>query len=107
MEGELATAYLYRVADSTVIETANLFVQASGAMGFQGQKSGFVLGGGYGIAPLSFAEDIDQIHARATYSYLRDKNEYYVSLFLPIDAPAGLLANQVGVNLVLGIQGQL
>ena len=107
VEGELASAYLYRVANSSVIETANLFVQASGALGLQGKKSTFLLGGGYGIAPLSFADDVDQIHARVSYSYLRKKNEYFVNLFVPIDAPAGLLANQLGVNLVLGIQGQM
>ena len=107
VEGELAGAYLYRVANSTVIESANLFVQANGALGFQGKKSTFLLGGGYGIAPLSFAEDVDQIHAKLSYSYLREKNEYFINLFVPIDAPAGLLGNQVGLNLVLGIQGQM
>lgn len=107
MEGEIGAAYSYRVMESTLIESANLFIQASGAMGFQGEHSGLLIGGGYGMAPLSLAADVDQIHAKLSYVYLSKDNEYFVNFFVPIDAPAGLLSGQVGLNLVLGLQGQM
>ena len=107
LEGDLGVAYMYRVAESNIIETANLFAQTSARLGFQGSEHGLLIGGGYAIAPLSLAEDFDQIHTQVNYTYIRNESEYFINLFLPIDAPAGLLANQVGMTLIVGTQGQM
>ena len=107
LEGDLGAAYMYRVANSNVIENANLFIQASVGLGLQGDYAGLTVGGGYAITPLSLAEDVDQLHAKLTYTYVIKSKEYYASIIVPIDAPAGLLAEQIGATAMLGIQGQL
>ena len=107
LQGDLGAAYMYRVIESTEIESANVFVQASGALGFQGALSGLLIGGGYALTPTSLVEDIDQLHAQATYSYLRNDVEYYVSLFVPIDAPAGILGDQMGATALIGARGEM
>lgn len=107
IEGEVAVAYLYRVLDSTVIETANVFAQAGGALGLQGDVWGFMIGGGYATAPLSAAEDFDQLHGRLELSYLVNRVSYYAQVITPIDAPIGLVGGEMGWSGILGIVGQL
>ena len=107
LEGELGAAYLYRIIDSTTIESANLFIQASGNMGFQGEVSGLLIGGGYSISPLSLAEDVDQLYAALTYTFIRGKLEYFLSLIAPIDAPLGYLGSQLGATAMIGVNGEM
>lgn len=107
LEGELGVAYLYRILESVAIESANLFIQANGGIGFQGTQSGLIISGGYGIAPLSLSEDVDQLFAQLTYTLIRGKDEYFLSLIAPIDAPAGLLGGQVGITALIGVNGEM
>ena len=107
LEGELGIAYLYRVIESVEIESANLFVQANGNLGFQGERSGLLVGGGYAISPLSLADDVDQLYTQLTYTLVQGKLEYFLSTILPIDAPTGYLGGQVGATLLVGVNGEM
>ena len=107
LEGELALAYLYRVAESTEVEPAQLFAQVGAGMGVGSEVWTFTLGGGYAISPLSTATDVDQIHGRAKFAYSPESLSYYLSVLVPIDAPMGVIDGDMGWALTLGMVGQL
>jgi hypothetical protein len=107
IEGEAAVAYLYRVAESTEVESANLFAQASGGIGIAIDTWALIVGGGYAISPLSTAEDVDQLHGRVKMTYSPNQLSYYVSMFIPVDAPMGVIDGEMGWALTLGMVGQL
>ena len=106
-EGELAVAYLYRIIESTEVESANLFAQVGGDLGVLNKTWRLTVGGGYAISPLSLAGDVDQIHGRVKFVYSPKTVDYYLSLFAPVDAPMGVLDGEMGWSLTLGVVGQL
>ena len=107
LEGEVAVAYLYRVIESTEVESANLFAQVGGDLGILNETWRLTVGGGYAISPLSLAGDVDQIHGRVKFVYSPKTVDYYLSLLAPIDAPMGVIDGEMGWSLALGVVGQL
>jgi len=107
LEGEFAIAYLYRVAESTEIEPANLFAQVGAGIGMGSDIWALTLGGGYAITPLSTAADVDQIHSQVKLAYSPEKLDYYLAALVPIDAPMGVTDGDMGWALTFGMIGQL
>ena len=107
IEGEAAVAYLYRVIDSSEVESANLFAQVGGDIGVRNERWRFSVGGGYALSPLSLAADVDQIHGRLKFIYSPEAIDYYASFIAPIDAPMGILEGEMVWSLVLGVIGQI
>ena len=106
LEGEAAVAYLYRIADSTEVEAANLFAQASAGVGIADDMWALTVGGGYAISPLSAEPDVDQLHTRVKMMYSFERLSYYVSALVPIDAPMGVTDGDMGWALTVGMIGQ-
>ncbi len=82
---DAAAAYLYRVLESRMTESANLCAQGALTIGSEGAAWGWAAGAGYAVALTSYEQDVDRLSARVELSRRAERARYSFAATLNLD----------------------